>query len=102
MQVKTDYSIPVYPNGIDPKNANCPRLYFPNPATTDEYVAKERAFCARAYSEFMSAETKIERDEKRKQFYKRRTFFAQQSGYSPSMRDHKMWFFKSPQGKTHA
>ncbi len=102
LQQKTDYSIPVYPNGMTPSNPNCPRIYFPNAATKDQYVAKERAFCARAYTDFLDADNKHDREEKKKLFYKRRTFFAQQSGYAPSMKDHKMWFYKATQGKTNA
>lgn len=95
-QVKTPFSLPVYPHGKGWGEKGEPaKLYFPDKETKDKYVSQEYKFCAAEYIAFNGATSKTEREEARIELLKKRSLFAQKWGFGPSMKDNKMWFYKT-------
>lgn len=98
-QVKTEFSVTVFPNGAGWGEENPARIYFPDQETKDAYVESEGKFCAAAYAEFNGADSKAKREELRVALLKKRAFFAQKNDYAPTMKDRKMWFYQPPRDK---
>ena len=101
-QVKTDYSVTVYPGGEGWDESDPARIYFPDQETKEAFVKNEGKFCAKEYVTYNGADTGIDRESKRKELLKKRTFFAQRNGYAPAMKDRNMWFFQPPRDKVNA
>lgn len=101
-QIRTDFCVTVFPGGNGWKDSNPAHIYFASAIQKSEYVDAERTFCSKEMAAFNGAISKKSREEARKNYLKRRAFFAVHMGYGPSMRDNSLWFHKPPVDKVTA